>query len=92
MNDVLNYAFGGIVGLLLTASGVLAGLMRARPGRNFRELKLRLQTWWWLAGLLFLALGLGLPVGPWLVYCFVALAGLLVLTIWNRARQALRAA
>ena len=57
MNDVLSYAFGGIVGLLLTASGVLAGLMRARPDRNFRELKLRIQTWWWLAGLLFLALG-----------------------------------
>ena len=54
---MLSYAFGGIAGLLLTASGVLAGLMRARPGRNFRELKLRIQTWWWLAGLLFLALG-----------------------------------
>ena len=39
-----------------------------------------------------LLLGLGLPTGPWLVYGFVALAALLVLTIWNRARQALRAA
>ena len=62
MNDVLGYAFGGNVGLLLTASGVLAGLMRARPGRNFRELKLRIQTWWWLAGLLFLALGINRTV------------------------------
>lgn len=56
MENLLNYAFGGIVGLLATASGVTAGLKRANPTRSYREVRLRIQTWWWLALLLFLAL------------------------------------
>jgi CDP-diacylglycerol--glycerol-3-phosphate 3-phosphatidyltransferase len=39
-----------------------------------------------------LAVGLGLPVGPYLDYVFGGLALLLLLTCWNRARQALRTA
>lgn len=42
-------------------------------------------------GTLALAVGLGLPVGPYLDYVFGGLALLLVATCWNRARQALRA-
>ncbi|GAB3635556.1 CDP-alcohol phosphatidyltransferase family protein [Hymenobacter arcticus] len=42
-------------------------------------------------GTLALAVGLGLPVGPYLDYVFGGLALLLVVTCWNRARQALRA-
>ncbi|MBS0309060.1 MAG: phosphatidate cytidylyltransferase [Proteobacteria bacterium] len=30
--------------------------MRARPGKNYVELKLRIQTWWWLVSIAFLAL------------------------------------
>lgn len=37
-------------------------------------------------------LGLGVPVAPYLNYVFGALALLLIFTVWNRARQALRAA
>ena len=42
-------------------------------------------------GALALLLGLGVPLAPYLDYVMVALAGLLVLTIRNRARRALRA-
>jgi CDP-diacylglycerol--glycerol-3-phosphate 3-phosphatidyltransferase len=41
-------------------------------------------------GALALAVGLGLPVGPYLDYAFGGLALLLLITCWNRARQALR--
>ena len=43
-------------------------------------------------GAVALLLGLGVPVAPYLDYVMAALAGLLLLTIRNRARQALRAA
>ena len=42
--------------LLLIASLVTAVLMRVRPASNFTELKLRIQTWWWLVAILFVAL------------------------------------
>ncbi|RFP66211.1 CDP-alcohol phosphatidyltransferase family protein [Hymenobacter lapidiphilus] len=42
-----------------------------------------------LFGALALAVGLGLPVGPYLNYFFGALALLLLFTCWNRARKAL---
>ena len=54
--NTLHYAFGGIVLLLFTASITTAGLIYARPERNFVELKLRIQTWWWLSAILFVAL------------------------------------
>ena len=53
---ILPYAFGGIVVLLLVASIITATLIRVHPTRNYVSVKLRIQTWWWLAGLLFLAL------------------------------------
>lgn len=56
MYGILPYAFGGIVALLVVASLVTATLMRLHPARNYVELKLRIQTWWWLTGMLFLAL------------------------------------
>lgn len=40
-------------------------------------------------GALALAVALGLPVGSYLNYAFAGLALLLVITVWNRARQAL---
>ena len=43
-------------------------------------------------GAVALLLGLGVPLAPYLDYVMAALAGLLLLTIRNRARQALRAA
>lgn len=43
-------------------------------------------------GALGLLLGLGLPVAPYLDYVFAGLAVLLLVTVWNRGRQALRIA
>jgi CDP-diacylglycerol--glycerol-3-phosphate 3-phosphatidyltransferase len=40
-------------------------------------------------GALGLALGLGAPPGPWLDLALAAVAALLVVTVWNRARRAL---
>lgn len=42
-------------------------------------------------GLLALLLGLGVPTGPWLLWVQIGLAGLLVVTIFNRARRAVAA-
>ena len=56
MHGILLYAFGGILVLLVVASLVTALLMHLHPTRNYTSVKLRIQTWWWLAGLLFLAL------------------------------------
>lgn len=56
MYGILSYAFGGIVALLLIASIITAVLVRVYPHRNYVELKLRIQTWWWITGIMFLAL------------------------------------
>jgi phosphatidate cytidylyltransferase len=53
---LLHYAFAGIVTILLISSAATAALMRAHPEKNYIELKLRIQTWWWLVAVLFLAL------------------------------------
>lgn len=56
MFNTLQYAFAGIVIVLTTASVVTAVLIYVRPERNYVELKLRIQTWWWLVAMLFMAL------------------------------------
>lgn len=57
MNGILLYAFGAILALLVTASLVTAALMQLHPTRSYTSVKLRIQTWWWLAALLFGSLG-----------------------------------
>ncbi|WP_046243915.1 phosphatidate cytidylyltransferase [Hymenobacter terrenus] len=57
MYGILPYAFGAILALLVTASGITATLIRLHPTRNYTSVKLRIQTWWWLASLLFFSLG-----------------------------------
>ena len=61
--DTLSLAFSGVAALLVTASVSTATLMRLRPTHNYTELKLRIQTWWWLAAILLLTLGVSRPVG-----------------------------
>lgn len=56
MFSLLQYAFGGIVLLLIVASIVTAALIRLRPEKNYVELRLRIKTWWWLVAVLFVAL------------------------------------
>lgn len=58
MLNTLHYAFGALVLALITASAFTAVLIHTRPERNYVELKLRIQTWWWIVGVFFLALTL----------------------------------
>lgn len=44
--------------VLTLASTITAALVRMYPEKSFVELKLRIQTWWWLGGLLLLALSI----------------------------------
>lgn len=62
MHGILPYAFGGLGVLLLVASLSTALLMRLRPTHSYTSLKQRIQTWWWLTGLLALALSFNRPV------------------------------
>lgn len=41
---------------LILSSICTALLIRTRPERNYVELKLRIQTWWWMVALMFFAL------------------------------------
>ncbi|WP_454691946.1 phosphatidate cytidylyltransferase [Achromobacter aloeverae] len=52
----LYYAFGGVLVLLVIASVVSLSLKRARPAKNYTELRQRVRTWWWIAGIFALAL------------------------------------
>ena len=56
MFTTLHYAFAVIVALLGIASMITAILIRKHPSRNYIELKLRIQTWWWIVTILFFAL------------------------------------
>jgi phosphatidate cytidylyltransferase len=51
-------AFAGVLVLLVCASTVTAGLIRMHPERNYLELRLRIQTWWWLVLLMLAALSM----------------------------------
>ncbi len=56
MFSMLQYAFAGIVVLLIVATAVTAMLARMHPEKNYVEVKLRIKTWWWLVSVLFIAL------------------------------------
>ncbi len=56
MSNLLQFAFAGIVAILVTASAVTALLGKLYPEKNFAAVKLRIKTWWWLAAILFIAL------------------------------------
>jgi phosphatidate cytidylyltransferase len=65
----------GIVGLLLFASFAIAVKTRVAPRADDTQLRLRMKTWWWMVGLLFLALALG----HWGTLGFLALVSFLAL-------------
>ena len=74
MHGVLPYAFGGILAILVVASLSTAGLIRRYPERNYTSVKLRIQTWWWLTGLLILALSFS-PLVALVLTAFVSFLG-----------------
>ena len=52
----VRYTLAGIFACLLAASLVARILQRAKPVKDFRELRLRIRTWWVIAGLFSLAI------------------------------------
>jgi phosphatidate cytidylyltransferase len=83
----LNVGFSALLLVLAVASTVTAGLIRLRPGKSFVELKLRVQTWWWLAGLLLVALSVerGIALAIFAAVTFVAFKEYLSIAATRRA-------
>ena len=52
----VRYTLAGIFAALVIASLVARILQRAKPDKDFRELRLRIRTWWVIAGLFSLAI------------------------------------
>jgi phosphatidate cytidylyltransferase len=52
------YAMFGVLFLLLIASGIRFLIQTLRPQKDYTELKLRIRSWWWMIGLLFLFLAI----------------------------------
>ena len=49
-------AMGIILGLLVIATCVRLLLAKKHPGKDFTELRQRIQSWWWMVGSLFVVL------------------------------------
>jgi phosphatidate cytidylyltransferase len=56
IKPTLLIASGGIVGLLIIATVIIAWLTRYRPQQNFNELHLRLRSWWWMTSIFMVSL------------------------------------
>ena len=53
--ESVTIAFLVMGGLLIFASLVSIALVKMRPDRDYRELRLRIKTWWWIAAVFALA-------------------------------------
>jgi phosphatidate cytidylyltransferase len=56
------YAMLVVLGLLVLGSVISIGLKLANPSKNYTELRLRIQSWWWMIGALFLVLAINKTV------------------------------
>ena len=45
------WALGGVLGVLIVASLIVALLAAARRDKDYGELKLRVRSWWWMIGI-----------------------------------------
>ena len=45
-----------VVILLAVASGISIAMVKLQPQRDHTELRQRIRSWWWMIGLLFMAL------------------------------------
>jgi len=59
IKPTLLIASGGIVGLLLIATVVIAWMTQRYPQKDFNELRLRLRSWWWMTGIFTVSLLVG---------------------------------
>lgn len=69
--DSVRIALLAMVGLLLTASLVSSALVKLKPERDYRELRLRIKTWWWIGAVFALAVLFNRTVSVW-VFGFVS--------------------
>ncbi len=60
-----------MAGLLLTASLVSMALVKLKPEHDYRELRLRIKTWWWIAAVFALAVLFNRAVSVW-VFGFIS--------------------
>lgn len=56
MFSLLQYAFGGVVLLLIIATSITAALTKLHPSKSYVQVMLRIKTWWWLVAIMFVAL------------------------------------
>ena len=49
-------AMGSVFGLLVLATGTRLILAARNPGKDYTELRQRIQSWWWIVGSLFVVL------------------------------------
>jgi len=57
--DNAQYAMLGVIAVLMIATAIQWNLQYRHPDRDYRELHLRITSWWWIIGLLFVFLALG---------------------------------
>lgn len=48
-----------VLGVLVLATMIQFSLAKVNPGKDYQELRLRIVSWWWIIGLLFLFLAIG---------------------------------
>ncbi len=79
-----------VIAVVLAVTSEMAGVVAVQIGASRRyDGPLGKSDRAFVIGAVALALGLGVPVGVWLDWTFIAVAGLLAITIANRARRAL---
>lgn len=56
LDPTVQWSIAGIFGLLVTASVAVFALRKIRPNANWNELRQRINSWWWIAGVFALAI------------------------------------
>tara|TARA_R110002111_G_scaffold247140_4_gene310128 strand:+ start:17743 stop:18675 length:933 start_codon:yes stop_codon:yes gene_type:complete len=69
------YAMLVVLGLLLTATTCRLILARSKPEKDYTELRQRIQSWWWMIGILFVCLVIS-PTAAIILFAFISFLAL----------------